>query len=292
MFLNLYQKIKKDLFVHHFYNMIGLVLGDTHIGDEIIKGFKKYKKKFIIIDISKSKKFKKFNNSFQLSIGQLGKCISILKKNKCKEVLFAGRVNKPNFKKIKFDLKAIYHLPKIIKETKKGDAYIINFITNLFEKEGFKIISQVKYNKEIVLKKGSCTILKPNKIDKIKILSGKKIIYDLKRIGVEQGVIVLSKEIFFTENLKGTDSLIKESKSEILKYKNKNKGNRLGILIKLPKPNQDLRTDLPTIGYKTIKNCISAGLRGVVIKSKFNIFLDKQKCIKLANKKGFFIHAI
>lgn len=272
--------------------MIGLVLGDTHIGNEIIKGLKKYKKKFIIIDISKSKKFKNFNNSFPLSIGQLGKCISILKKNKCKEVLFAGRVNPPNFKKIKFDFKAIYHLPKIIKETKKGDAYIINFITNLFEKEGFKIISQVKYNKEIVLKKGSCTTLKPNKIDKINIISGKKIVYDLKRIGVEQGVIVLSKEIFFTENLKGTDSLIKESKSKILKYKNKNKENRLGILIKLPKPNQDLRTDLPTIGYKTVKNCISAGLRGVVIKSKFNIFLDKQKCIKLANKKGFFIHAI
>ena len=116
MFLNLYQKIKKDLFVRHFYNMIGLVLGDTHIGNEIIKGLKKYKKKFIIIDISKSKKFKNFNNSFPLSIGQLGKCISILKKNKCKEVLFAGRVNPPNFKKIKFDFKAIYHLPKIIKE--------------------------------------------------------------------------------------------------------------------------------------------------------------------------------
>ena len=58
---------------------------------------------------------------------------------------------KDHFSKIKFDFKAIMNLPKIIKETKKGDAYIINFITRLFEKEGFKIISQTHYNSELVL---------------------------------------------------------------------------------------------------------------------------------------------
>ena len=58
--------------------MIGLVLGDTHIGKVIIKKLKKLKKKYIIIDISKKKIFKKEKNTFNLSIGQLGKCISIL----------------------------------------------------------------------------------------------------------------------------------------------------------------------------------------------------------------------
>ena len=119
--------------------MLGLILGDTHLGQVIIKKLIKENKKFIIIDISKKGLFRKIQNSFRLSIGQLGRCISILKKNKCKNIIFAGRVDKPNFKKLKFDYKAIYHLPKIIKETRKGDAYIINFITNLFEKEGFKI---------------------------------------------------------------------------------------------------------------------------------------------------------
>lgn len=272
--------------------MLGLILGDTHIGQVIIKKLIKENIKFIIIDISKKGIFKKRKNSFRLSIGQLGKCISILKKNKCKNIIFAGRIEKPNFKKLKFDYKAIYHLPKIIKETKKGDAYIINFITNLFEKEGFKIINQTKYNKEIVLNKGTFTTLKPNKSDKRNIIIGKKIIYDLKRVGVEQGVIVLNKYNVFTENLKGTDSLIKESKLKISIFKKENQLNSAGILIKLPKPNQDLRTDLPTIGFKTVKNCITAGLRGIVIKSKFNIFLDRRRCIELANKKKFFIHAI
>ena len=272
--------------------MLGLILGDTHIGQVIVKKLIRKNKKFIIIDISKKGIFKKTKNSVRLSIGQLGKCISILKKNKCKNIIFAGRVAKPNFRKLKFDFKAIYHLPKIIKETKKGDAYIINFITKLFEKEGFKIISQTKFNSEIVLNKGSCTTLKPNKYDKKNILFGKKIIYDLKKVGVEQGVIVLNRNNIFTENKKGTDSLIKESMKKILNFKKANKFDRSGILIKLPKPNQDLRTDLPTIGFKTVKNCIAAGLKGIVVKGKYNIFLDKKKCIKFANKKNFFIHAL
>jgi len=284
--------IKKGQFVHHLNEMLGLILGDTNIGQVIVKKLVKQDKKFIIIDISKKGLFKKRKNSFRLSIGQLGKCISILKKKNCKNIIFAGRVAKPDFKRLKFDYKAIYYLPKIIKETKKGDAYIINFITNLFEKEGFKIISQTKFNKEIVLKKGSCTTLRPNKFDKKNILIGKRIIYDLKKVGVEQGVIVLNRYNIFTENLKGTDSLIKESRIKILNFKKSNNLNRSGILIKLPKPNQDLRTDLPTIGFKTVKNCVAAGLRGIVVKSKYNIFLDRKKCIEFANKKKFFIHAI
>ena len=118
--------------------MIGLVLGDTHIGKVIVKKLKSLKKKFIIIDISKNNLFKNESNSFRLSIGQLGKCISVLKENKCRKIIFAGRVERPDFAKVKFDLKAIMNLPQILKATQKGDAYIINYIIKLFEKEGFR----------------------------------------------------------------------------------------------------------------------------------------------------------
>ena len=81
--------------------MIGLILGDTQLGKVIIEKLKLLKIKFIIIDISKKKIFKRNKNSHSLSIGQLGKAISILKKNRCKKIIFAGRVNKPNFTKVK-----------------------------------------------------------------------------------------------------------------------------------------------------------------------------------------------
>ena len=65
-----------------------------------------------------------------------------------------------------------------------------------------------------------------------------------------------------------------------------------GILIKLPKKKQDLRMDLPTIGLNTFKDCKKYGLKGIVLKSNRNIFLDKAKCINFANKNKIFIKII
>ena len=65
-----------------------------------------------------------------------------------------------------------------------------------------------------------------------------------------------------------------------------------GILIKLPKRKQDLRMDLPTIGLQTLKDIKKYGLKGLVLKSKKNIFLDKKKVITFANKNNIFINII
>ena len=62
-----------------------------------------------------------------------------------------------------------------------------------------------------------------------------------------------------------------------------------GVLIKFPKKKQDLRIDLPTVGLKTLMQCKFAGLKGVVLKSKRNIFLERKECINFANKNKMFI---
>ena len=105
--------------------MIGLIFGDTDFPTEILKKIKKKKIKYLIIDFSKSKRFKKDKKSYSVSIGQFGKIINILKLNKCKKVLFAGKVSKPKFSKLKLDLKGIYYIPRIIKASKLGDAAIL-----------------------------------------------------------------------------------------------------------------------------------------------------------------------
>ena len=75
--------------------------------------------------------------------------------------------------------------------------------------------------------------------------------------------------------------------SSIKKTKNKN-----GFLIKLPKKNQDLRADLPTIGFETIKNCKRIGLKGIILKSEKNIVLDKTKIINFSNKNKMILDII
>ena len=260
--------------------MIGLIFGDTHFPIEILKKIKKKHLKYLIIDLTKGR-FKKVKNSYSVSIGQFGKIIKILKDNKCKKVLFAGKVEKPNFSKLRLDIKGIYYIPRIIKSSKLGDAAILKEIIKILKKEGIRTLSSLSFNPELTLKKGNYSKIKPNREDKADI---NKAIRTLNRLGkytFSQGAVVRNKKVVAIEGKDGTQKMLKRCKSK--KFKNK------GVLVKFPKRKQDLRIDLPTIGYRTFTQCKSSGLKGVVLKSKRNVFLEKKKCISFANKNKMFI---
>ena len=136
--------------------MIGLIFGETDFPKYIYKKIKN-KKKYTIIDLTNKNFFKTDKNSHKVSIGQFGKIISILKANNCKKVLFAGKVNKPNFSKLKLDLKGVYHIPKIIKKSKIGDAAILKEIVNIFKREGIKTVSSTFFTPELNISRGNYT---------------------------------------------------------------------------------------------------------------------------------------
>lgn len=114
--------------------MIGLIFGETNFPIEILKKIKKKSLRYLIIDLTVDKKFKGDNKSYAVSMGQVGKILKILKENKCKKVLFAGKVKKPSFSKIKLDFKGVYYIPRIIKSSKLGDAALLNEIIKIFKK--------------------------------------------------------------------------------------------------------------------------------------------------------------
>ena len=260
--------------------MIGLIFGETDFPKKILKKIKN-KKKYLIIDLTKNRNFKKDKNSYSVSLGQFGKIISILKDNKCKKVLFAGKVKKPKFSFLRLDFKGVYYMPGIIKSSILGDAAILKEVINIFKKEKIRTVSSLFFNPELTLKKGNYTKIKPNKEDKADI---KKAIITLNRLdkyNFSQGAVVKNKKILAIEGNGGTQKMLK-------KFKNK-KSKKKGVLVKFPKKKQDLRIDLPTVGLKTLIQCKFAGLKGVVLKSKQNIFLERKKCISYANKNKMFI---
>ena len=261
--------------------MIGLIFGETDFPKEILKRIKKKKINYLIIDLSKTKKFKKDKKSYSISIGQFGKIISILKENNCKKVLFAGKVARPNFSKLKLDFKGIYYIPAIIKASKLGDAAILKEIIKILAQNKVKTENSLRYNPELALKKGNYSKIKPNNKDRSDIKIAIKTLNNLGQYNFSQGVVVRNKQLISVEGKDGTKKMLKDSTSK--KFRNH------GILVKFPKKKQDLRVDLPTIGLKTLKQCKATGLKGIVVKSKHNIFLDKDKCIDFANKNKMFI---
>jgi len=261
--------------------MIGLFLGDTDFSEVVLKKIKKLNKKFFIIDFSKNNKFKKGNNSHRISIGKFGKIINLIKEKKSKKVLFAGKIAKPKFSTLRLDLKGVYYMPSIIRAAKLGDAAIIKAIIEILDNENIKVISSIFFNPELTLKSGNYTKLKPNKNDSNSIKKGITYFNKLNNLDHVQAVIVKDNNILAIEDQKGTKKML----SKLMKKSE-------GILIKLPKKKQDLRMDLPTIGLQTLKDCKKYGLKGIVLKSKKNIFLDKVKCINFANKNKIFIKII
>ncbi len=261
--------------------MIGLIFGETDFPKEILKKIKKRKVRYLIIDLSKSGVFKKDRHSHSVSIGQFGRIIKILKENNCKKVLFAGKVKKPNFSKLRLDFKGIYYMPRIIKNSKLGDAAILKEIIKILSQERIRTVSSLSFNPELTLKKGNYSKIKPNKEDKIDINKAIKTLNKLGKYTFSQGAVARNKKVVAIEGKGGTQKMLKRCKSK--KFKNK------GVLVKFPKTKQDLRIDLPTVGLKTLTQCKSAGLKGIVLKGKKNIFLERKKSITFANKNKMFI---
>ncbi len=263
--------------------MIGLIFGETLFPFEILKKIKKKNLKYLIIDLTKGRKFKKNKHSHNVSLGQFGRIIKILKYNKCNKVLFAGQVQKPNFSKLRLDLKGLYYIPQIIRSSKLGDAAILKEIIKILKHEKISTVSSLTFNSELTLKKGNYSRVEPNKEDKIDINKAITTLSRLRKYNFSQGVVVRNRKVVVIEGRGGTQKMLKRCKSK--KFRNK------GVLVKFPKKKQDLRIDLPTVGLKTLTQCKSAGLKGIVLKSKQNVFLERNKCINYANKNKMFIIA-
>ena len=261
--------------------MIGLFLGDTEFPEIVLSKVKLKKQKYFIIDLSKKNKFKKDKNSYRISIGKFGSILKIIHEKKCKKVLFAGKIAKPNLSSLRLDVKGIYYIPRVIKAYKKGDAAIIKSIISILKDEKISVVRSNLFNNDLTVSKGNYTKLKPTFPDKKDINTGINFFKKLNPFDHIQAIIVREGEILLKESKLGTSKMISNSKNK--------KG---GILIKFPKKKQDLRIDLPTIGIRTLKESKKQGLKGIVLKSNQNIFLNKKDCIDFANKNKIFISVI
>ena len=262
--------------------MIGLFLGDKKLPLEILKSLNKKKIKYFIIDLSKNNKFKNYERSYFINIGKFGKILELIKSKKCKKVLFAGHIIKPEISKLKLDLKGVYYIPRIIKASTLGDAAILKELINILSENKIKVISLNRYNPELTLKKGCFTKLKPNMTDKLTIKKGIQILNKSNSFDHVQALVINDQKIVSLEKRNGTKEMLKSIKDNKLENK---------LLLKMPKSKQDLRVDLPTIGLDTLKDCKKANIRGIVVKAGQNIFLDKQEGLKFANRNNIFVMA-
>jgi UDP-2,3-diacylglucosamine hydrolase len=221
-----------------------------------------------------------------IKLGEVGKAITAMQNAKVEELVFVGSLKKPDIFSVSVDKIGAQLLGRIAKAKLFGDNNLLLSVINFLEDYNFKVIGVQDILHDIVVTPGNFTIKLPSKKDTCDINLAIKVIEELGKLDVGQAAIVERGVVLGVEGVEGTDNLIKRCSSL------KRVSERAGVLVKFAKPGQELRIDLPTIGFDTIVNVCQSGFNGIVIQGNKSIFLDQEKVIEYANKNNLFISAV
>lgn len=223
-------------------------------------------------EIKEHKNFKMFN------IGEAGAIMTHLIKHDIKKLIMLGKVEKDIiFKEMKLDEIGEALLKKL--PDRKDETLLFGIIL-FFRINGVKVLPQTYLLKNMMFKKRCYTNSKPTKDEMKTIKIGKEAAKALSKVDAGQSVMCKDSSVVALEGIEGTDKTILRG-GELA-----GKGT---ILVKMARPQQDMRVDVPAVGIGTIERLIEIGARGVVGESGRMLFLEKSKCIDLANENGLFI---
>ncbi len=221
-------------------------------------------------------------NPHKVAYGEVEKFLEILKANNVKNIVFIGGVTKPNFSTLKVDKTGTILLAKILANKILGDDAVLTTVIKFFEKQGFKFLRIDELLDCVVSKKTTLTQKEPSKENLEDIKIGIEAVKYFSRFDVGQSLVIAQKQIIAVEALEGTDEMIKRCKNL----------RQNSVLVKMKKPKQSVKADLPTIGVETIKNCAASGIKGIAIQANSTLVLDKEEVIKTADELGLFLTVI
>ncbi|MDD3288793.1 MAG: UDP-2,3-diacylglucosamine diphosphatase LpxI [Alphaproteobacteria bacterium] len=217
-----------------------------------------------------------------LALGAFSIFKKIIEDQGIKELVMIGRVRRPSLAEIKPDVLALKMLPRIGINIFGDDALLVS-IGKIIEKEtGAKIVGAHEVVEDILAAGGCLTRKLPDEVAMADIRRGVEVARELGRLDVGQSVVVQQGLVLGVEAIEGTDALI--SRCEELRREGLG-----GVLVKVAKPQQDNRYDLPAIGPDTVSAAAAAGLRGIAVEAGRSIIIEREKTISQADNLKIFI---
>ena len=227
----------------------------------------------------------------KIRLQRLGQTLRTIKKNKCKEVVIVGGVTRPNLFRFIPDFGTMKFVARVASEAKKngiGDDAVLRTLVSIFEENGIIIRATKDIIENIMAPAGVLTISKPSNKNDIDIERGRIVTDTIGDLDIGQCCVVCRGQVLAVEGPEGTDEMLKR----VAKLSQAMRGSlakREGVLVKLPKTNQDRRIDMPTLGLTTIENASLAGLAGIAFSGEETQLIDADSCIKRADELGMFL---
>ncbi len=221
------------------------------------------------------------------TLSKIGRAIRLFRRAKIDHVVMAGKIEKVAlfqkwlWVKLVPDWRTLHMMLRFWSD-KKDDTLLLAVIRE-FERDNIHFESALKYCPELLVKHGFLTRRKPTPAQWTDIRFGWEMAKEMGRLDIGQSVVVHDSAVIAVEAIEGTDQSIRRA-GELCR--------RGFTVVKVAKPQQDLRFDMPTIGLKTIQTMHEAGGRVLAIESGMTIFLDQQEVIDLADNLGIAIVAV
>ncbi len=218
---------------------------------------------------------------------QLGRATAALRRAGIRDVLVLGGGARPSFRNARPDFAFFRELPHVLRLLKAGgdDAVLRGFL-GVLGRQGFTVVGVGDVAHELLVSEGSLTEASPSPDDAGDIAGGFDLVAALGRYDIGQAVVVSRGRIEAIEGAEGTDRMLKRVAAA---RQARGQDERAGVLVKRPKPGQDLRVDLPAIGPNTIANVEAAGLSGIAVMADHVLAAERGEMVKLADERGIFI---
>lgn len=212
-------------------------------------------------------------------VGKAGSVIKFLRDSGVDEAVFAGKFPKSLI--VKGVLNPDIRLLRFLFNLKnKGDDSILNAVEEELRKDGISLLDMRDFSKGLLTPEGTLTSREPNKDEWSDIEYGFRIAKGVGRLDIGQSVVVKGQAVIAVEAIEGTDETIL-------------RGGRLAgkgaVVVKVSRPEQDMRLDVPVVGLNTLDCLIKAGIKVLAVEARSSILLDKDEFIKKADAAGISV---
>ena len=221
-------------------------------------------------------------------IGQIGKFLRLARAEGCRDMVFIGALVRPSLWHLHPDLKGLSFLPQVLAAFRGGDNHLLSSMAKVLEGEGLRLLGAHEVAPQILIPPGTLGRVRPSDRDRADIALALDYLRVSGPFDVGQAVVVAGRHVLAVEAAEGTDAMLARV-AEMRANGRVRAAVGTGVLVKAPKPEQDRRFDLPSIGPRTVEGVVRAGLAGLAVIAGETIVAEPAELVAQADRAGIFI---
>ncbi len=222
-------------------------------------------------------------------LGAMGARMQALREAGCDAIVLLGQVARPDLKTLQFDEAAMAMLPAILAAMPQGDDALLRAVLTEHERAGFRVVGADEAMSELLAPAGVWGAVSPTSSQMADLKKAACVAAAVGEFDIGQGVVVCDGLVLTVEAQEGTDAMLRRVAQLPATIRGSTERRR-GVLVKRPKPIQERRIDLPTIGVRTIEGAAAAGLAGIAVEAGGALAVRRVDIIAAADRAGLFVY--